>query len=320
MKTIVCAPEADDKKLAAFAARSFGEKAEIVADSSFARAAKKKAAGAFVYFDARIGIERAMELASKLEGVEDCGWGVIDREGWVEDPAALFFAGASDYVGPALFKEGMGPERAEEALAFAGLASVRPEPEDAAEDCFPGWASLEEGKDVRVRFCYAAIGDQKGLVERIGDKRLQKLKEDFAAFLDPWAKECGGIVWIKEHSGCLILFPPQDEGMNPVLAAFRLLLDRALIGYEVFKLEVPLSFRFAFHAGRAQWRKPGETGNVVSEDVNFVFHLGMKAVGDGYILISGEAEKSVPPYLRDLFASSGDFEGRSLIASRKFKE
>ena len=177
-----------------------------------------------------------------------------------------------------------------------------------------------EGADVPVRFCYAAVGNQKSLLERIGEKRLDKLREDFAAFLEPWSKECGGIVWIRETAGSLLLFPPRDEGMNPVLAAFRLLLDRALIGYEVFKLEVPLTFRFAFHAGRTMWRKPGATGSIVAEDVNFVFHLGMKAAGDGYILVSDDARTSIPSSLGDLFAPAGDFEGRSLIASRRFKD
>ena len=81
-----------------------------------------------------------------------------------------------------------------------------------------------------------------------------------------------------------------------------------------------MNFRFAFHSGRTMWRKPGATGSVVSEDVNFVFHLGMKVAGDGYILASADAQKVIPVYLRDLFTGAGDFEGRSLIASRKFKD
>lgn len=319
MTVIICAADPADKKLTAFVARSFPAIAppEILADSAFARTAKKKAACAFVYFEAGLGTERVLELAAKLDGMEPSGWGVLDREGECADPAAWFFAGASDYVGPALFKAGLGADRLENALAYAGMD----EGEDGAEiAAFPGWAALEEGAEVAVRFCYAAIGNQKDLLERIGDKRLDKLREDFAAFLESWSKECGGIVWIRENSGCLVLFPPFDEGMNPVLAAFRLLLDRALIGYEVFKLEVPLTFRFAFHAGRTMWRKPGATGSVVSEDVNFVFHLGTKAAGDGYILASAEAEGAIHDSLRDLFSPSGDFEGRALHASRKFKD
>jgi hypothetical protein len=68
------------------------------------------------------------------------------------------------------------------------------------------------------------------------------------------------------------------------------------------------------------WRKPGATGKIVAEDVNFAFHLGTKAAGDGYILASTDAEGAIPACLRDLFSPAGDFEGRSLLASRRFKD
>ncbi len=322
MRILICAADGEDKKLAAFAARCLSSQggADLIADSAFARSIKKKAPNSFVYFDSGLGKERILELASKLGDLESCAWGVIDRTGESPDPAAFFFAGASDYIGAQLFKPGLGPGRLEEALAFSGLYGAGTGAAKAEQAAFPGWAGLEEGASVPVRFCYAAIGNQKEILERIGEKRLGKLREDFAGFLESWSKECGGIVWIRETAGCLLLFPPRDEGMNPVLAAFRLLLDRALIGYEVFKLEVPLTFRFAFHEGRTMWRKPGATGNIVAEDVNFVFHLGTKAAGDGYVLASAEAAEAIPAYLRDLFAPAGDFEGRALLASRRFKD
>lgn len=327
MNILICAADPADKALSAFAVRSFAAAApyEIVADAAFSRTFRKKAPGAFVYIDAGLGRERVIELASKLEEVECRGWGVFDRKGETADPAAYFFAGASDYVGAALFKSGLGPGRFDGALAFSGPPGDAAPDESAstppvARESFPGWTALEEGADIAVRFCYVAVGRQKELLERIGEKRLDKLREDFAAFLESWSKECGGIVWIRETAGSLLLFPPLDEGMNPVLAAFRLLLDRALIGYEVFRLEVPLSFRFAFHAGRTIWQRPGATGKIVAEDVNFAFHLGSKAAGDGYIVASSEAERVVPASLRDLFSAAGDFEGRNLIASRRFKD
>lgn len=320
MRILICAADGEDKKLTAFAARSLssGGEVEIVADSAFARASKRKAPNSLVYFDAGLGTERILELAGKLGELESCAWGVIDRSGESPDPAAFFFAGACDYIGAQLFKSGFGPDRLDEALAYSGL--VEDEPDEAEAPAFPGWTELKEGASVPVRFCYAAIGNQKENLERIGEKRLGKLREDFATFLESWSKECGGIVWIRETAGCLLLFPPKDEGMNPVLAAFRLLLDRALIGYEVFKLEVPLTFRFAFHAGRTMWRKPGDTGNIVAEDVNFAFHLGTKAAGDGYILVSAEGGGAIPACLGDLFSPAGDFEGRALLASRKFRD
>lgn len=324
MKILVYAADPAERKLASLVAKAApkGMEFEILPLASFPKTYKKKAPGAFVYLDAggdpEIG--RLIEQGSKLGSLEGCSWGVVDRAGAIADPAALFFAGAKDYLGPHLMREGIGTARIERALAFAGLAPGKADSSALPASPFPGWGGLSPGDEVQVRFCYAAVGNQRELLERIGEKRLNKLKEDFATFLQPWAKECGGIEWIRDQSGSLLLFPPRDEGMNPVLAAFRLLLDRALIGYEVFRLETPLTFRFAFHAGATMWRPPGSTGTVVSDDVNFIFHLGTKAADDGAIFISDVAERSVPPCLRDLFAAAGDFEGRRLSASKRFKD
>jgi hypothetical protein len=326
VRIVVYSSELEDKRLVSLLERALPPSfdLEVLPITAFSRGYRKKLPGAFVYIDASgLGNGRLIEMGSKISEVEGCAWGVLDRGGEIPDPASLFFAGAKDYLGPPLLKGGstqgrqLNAARLGAALEFARLGqnkAARPELP------FPGWEGLPENTEIAVRFCYAAVAPQQELLERIGEKRLNKLREDFAAFLGPWSKECNGIVWIKEPAGSLVLFPPRDEGMNPVLAAFRLLLDRALVGYEVFRLEAPLSFRFAFHAGRTMWRRPGATGTIVSEDVNFVFHLGVKLAGDGLITLSTEAERSIPPYLRDLFAASGDFEGRSLLALKRFRD
>jgi class 3 adenylate cyclase len=320
-RIVVYAIDPEDRKLAAAFERSLPPECglELAPLSGFSRSFRKKVPGAMVYLEAA-GLEaaRLAELEEKLREIEGCAWGVIDRGGEIGDPASLFFRGASDYLGPHFFRAGraLGAERLAAALASAGLA---PAPVEAPR-AFPGWSGLEAGAEVSVRFCYAAVAGQGELLERIGEKRLHKLREDFASFLGKWSAECGGIVWIKESTGCLVLFPPGDEGMNPVLAAFRLLLDRALVGYEVFALETPLSFRFAFHTGSTMWRPPGATGTVVSEDVNFIFHLGSKTPSDGAILVSSDAERSIPAFLRDLFSPAGDFEGRPISSSRRLRD
>ncbi len=291
---------------------------EVLPMASFARSYKKKAAGAFVWLDATgLGEDRILGLGARLGEIAYCAWGVADRGGEIGDPGALFFSGASDYLGPKVLKSAVAPERLRSALVFAGLAAPSKASEGAPK-AFPGWASLAVDEDVRVRFCYAALAGQKGLLESIGEKRLNRLREDFASFLEPWSAEYGGIVWIRETQGSLLLFPPEDQGTNPVLAAFRLLLDRALVGYEVFHLETPLAFHFAFHSGTTMWRPPGSTGTVVSDDVNFIFHLGMKTGSEGTILVSQEGAASIPPSLADLFVPQASFEGHRILGSRRF--
>ena len=321
MRVVFFAADPDDRRLGSVLSRARPREVEfeILPLASFSRSYKKKAPGALVYLDAS-GMDevRLLECGARLGELPGCAWGAFDRGGELSDPAAVFRAGGKDYLGPALMKGGFEPSRVAAALAFAGLG---PAPAGAGtESAFPGWTSLNEGDTIDVRFCYAALGAQRELLEQIGEKRLYALRESFNDFLSPWAAEGGGIVWIREAAGSLVLFPPKDEGMNPVLAAFRLILDRAIVGYEVFNLEIPLTFRFAFHAGRTPWRRIGATGTIVAEDVNFVFHLGGKAAQDGSVLVSKAAADSVPACLKDLFVEAGDYEGRSLLASRRFKD
>jgi len=321
MKVLACAADPADRKLAAFLRKALpeGTALEAVSAASFARSFKTKAPGSFIYFLASgLGQRKVLSLASKLDGIGGCAWGVLDPTGESEDPAAYFFAGARDYVGPRLFKSGAGPSRLAAAFDYASRCG------DCADEggkaAFAGWDDLVEGDQVQVRFCHAALADQDGLGERVGETRLGKLREEFAAFLESWSRECGGIVWIRDSVGCLLLFPPEDSVANPVLHAFRLLLDRVLVGYERFHLPAPLSFRFAFHAGRTTWRKPGATGTVVSEDVNYAFHLGRRSSGDGLVVVSQAAEDAIPACLRDLFSPAGSFEGRGIVASRRFED
>jgi class 3 adenylate cyclase len=319
MKLLVVAADPEDRKLAAFLDKyaSSSVKTELLSAASFPRSFKAKAAEAFVYFYLPgLGAKKAAALAAKLSDLDTAFWGVLDPAGEVEDPAALFFAGGRDFIGPKLFKSGIGPSRLKEVLAHASVEHECAEPPPGPSPM--EWEKLTEGETIEARFCYAAVADQENLAERIGEKRLSTLKDEFASFIDSWSRECGGIAWIRDSGGCLLLFPPNDIQTSPLVSAFRLLLDRIVVGYEVFHLPAPISFRFAFHAGRTVWRKPGATGTVVSDDVNFVFHLGQRIDGDGRIIVSESALASIPVCIRDLFSPAGSFEGRALHASRRF--
>lgn len=287
---------------------------ETMAISSLKRSVERRA-DRFVYLDARgLGNEALLEAAAWLSGRSEIAWGVLDPDGAVADPAALFFAGAADYLGPGVLP--VDETRLRCALARAHRDDEAPEPEQARS--FPGWSKLREGKEYDFLFCHAAIGEADRLRDAIGEKRLAKLRESFAAHMAEIAEGLDGKAWILESHGLLLVFPPKATSDSPVLAAFELLLDRALVGYEVFKLEVPLTFRFAFHAGKAPWRPPGATGTVVSEDVNFIFHLANRGGHDGRITLSAACADAIPPQLSDIFLPGSAFEGYDTLVSRRF--
>lgn len=290
----------------------------------------RKVAPQMVYFDADAAeLDRIVELGAKA--ALRSPWGVIDRNGRISDPAGLFHAGASDYLGPGLLRgtKVLDQGRLTRVAEFQGEGqSPRTEPlsgcgegtKAASPRHFPGWNKLKVETCYPFTFCYVAIADQQDLLARLGEKRIDALRDEFSAFIAAWAEELGGRLWIRDATSNLLLFP-SGEGRreNPAICAFKLLMDRVLLGYERFRLAHPMSFRFAFHVGDAPWRLPGKTGTVVSEHVNFIYHFGMKAVPDGTIGVSETAAELLHPGLRELFLEGKPFEGRRTWYSRRIR-
>ncbi len=292
--------------------------------SSAGRTVKTKTAERIVYFDAD-----ALAPAKMRELGEKSGrpWGAIDRTGIVEDPAALFHAGAADYLGPPLCAAGS--ILTEERARSIGALPQRREGAGACADAesgaagreappFPGWSKLKAETCYPFVFVFAALGDQKGIGARLGERRLDKLRADFSSLMENWAEESGGLLWIKDAASNLLLFPAAEERFKTVPGLLKFQLNRLLVGYEQLRMEHAVSFRFAVHSGEAPWRKPGSTGTVVSEHVNFIYHLGMKAVADGALGVSDNAFPLIPPAFADLFRDGPLFEGRRVKHSKDF--
>jgi hypothetical protein len=90
-------------------------------------------------------------------------------------------------------------------------------------------------------------------------------------------------------------------------------------GFENLGLSIPVHFTFALHYGKTVYHKPGTTGTVISDAVNFIFHVGTKRAEPGRLTVSGETPAGViPEGLEDMFLKAGEFEGRSIVHSRRF--
>ena len=66
------------------------------------------------------------------------------------------------------------------------------------------------------------------------------------------------------------------------------------------------------------YRDVGETGDVVSEDVNFVYHLGAKHTRPGELTMTRTAFSFVPSGLQGIFIDRGTFEGHEIRGMRRF--
>ncbi|MDR2072894.1 MAG: hypothetical protein LBP60_05640 [Spirochaetaceae bacterium] len=275
----------------------------------------------------------AKKTATQLKKrCKDTPWGIIDPRGSSKDPALWFFAGASDYLGPGALA-GVDPKR----LSAAALWRQGPQEDSAREKRpgagiglpktgiklpggrIPGWKEIPTGKLMPFYLLYCSLQGKNNLTTRFGEEAYSQLHKRFLAHLSQSFQKAEGLVWMDSGKDCLMLIPPKTKNAEEaVVACIRLLLSVPIITIETLNLNVPVNFIFALHYGAVKYKPPGKTGTVVSDAVNFIFHLGTKQAESGRLTISGEIpDNTIPKALEDWFVSAGEYEGRQIWQTKK---
>jgi hypothetical protein len=265
-------------------------------------------------------------------------WGIIDPRGSIKDPAALFFEGASDYLGPDFFKgqaidssrikkaclwraAGHAGGTAAKAVKAAGPAEL---PKTGiklpAAGIFPGWKNMRAGKTMPFYLLYCSLQGKTALNSRLGETAYVQLHQRFLAYLHQNFQEADGLVWIDSGEDCLFLLPPKAKCAEAAAkACIRMLVSTPLVVVETLNLKIPANFVFALHYGSTNYSPPGKTGTVVSDAVNYIFHLGTKKAEPGRLTVSDELpDGTIPQALEDFFITTKEFEGRKIRHTRKF--
>ena len=295
------------------------------------------------------------ELVDELSGKPGICWAVLDRLGQVDDPARLFFLGASDYLSPAAAAGGAEKSRFKQVEALF-LARVRGKEEnkkiskfsrtensDSADKSssgktgktartaktgkdgkagkpaavFPGWSKIKEEREYEFLFFYADLPEAESIRKVQGEKRYIKIKEDFITAVNSLVKQVDGRVWMINGPSVLALLPPANAD-RAFLLFIETLLGRSLFVYEKLGLISPTALSFAFHCGKSLWQQPGKTGHIISEDVNFIHHLGHKYAGKNLIYVSDSAYDLINGPGRHFLKQKGNFENHTIYCSKKF--
>jgi hypothetical protein len=96
------------------------------------------------------------------------------------------------------------------------------------------------------------------------------------------------------------------------VCGLRILLSSIFYDVEESLLPGRLSFRMALSLGATVYHEH-DTGRIVSDAINSIFHLGQRFTPPGQFLLTAEAYDLVPPALREFFLPSGTFEGRRIL-------
>jgi hypothetical protein len=260
-------------------------------------------------------------------------WGIIDPKGSIKDSSALFFAGASDYLGPSALK-------VVDVKHFKAAASWRITQGDEVKDGenaavpallpktgiklpagkFPGWKALPSGKVMNFYLLYCSLHAKTALNALLGEAAYTQLYQRMIVYLKQQFQEAECQLWIDSGKDCLFLLPPKLKCAGAAITScIRMLLSAPLIANETFNLRVAVNFVFALHYGSVSYHPPGKTGTVVSDAMNFIYHLGAKKTEIGRIAVSSELpDGSIPAPLEDFFVSNGSFENRKIWHTKKF--
>ena len=260
-------------------------------------------------------------------------WGIIDPKGSSPDPALFFFEGGGDYIGPAVLKTGLSKKRFALALSRPTSGKAAASGKKADDDGkvksktvklpvgkFEGWKSIRIGTEGTFFFLFVSLSGKSNFRSMLGDAAFAAMRLRLREVLQQGLSGTDALLWMETEQNSIFLVPPRKiNGMAVIEAALKLLANSHLVAVEKLGLTSPVEFTFVLHYGETLFQAPGKTGAIISESVNYIFHLATKRAEPSRLTISCDVpEDAFPDGLKDLFLSVGTFEGVPIKHSKRF--
>lgn len=278
----------------------------------------------FLYVDAdgmdSRGFKRRL---TRLRDERPYRFGIIDRTNAIRDVAELFHYAAADYVGKALLADGLTTARLRRVVEYDPAPVARRAgnhvPEHEQHRFVPSgsdWSGVMDGREYTFVMLYAGIDGAEELRRTSSESFLSSLRASFTGLLERAFADNQARVWMWKEEEGLLLMPFDGRELDVVVPALRLKLNQVLINAEQLAQYGEISWRLAVHLGNTTYRASGRTGDIVSESVNFVFHLGSRFVDSGGLAVTAPCLDLVPDGIRPLLDHRGSFESIDVYALR----
>jgi len=262
--------------------------------------------------------------------------GIIDSKSAATDPASFFHAGAFDYIGKKQLQEGINQKRiknilsAKEQISAAAGAEKKNEKfqkmlpslnkkEFSAKLVPDGeWKKVKTGEEYVFYFLYTEIDLTADWKRKGGQAFLKQIKEVFYNYIKHHIETINGKIWMWNEFGGLILFPYTKKYHDVAITASKLIANAPIASCEDFPFKTEISYKFALHVGETVYKDRGKTGTIVSDAINYTFHLGQKFTKPGSFYLTEDVYNRMQPCLRELFLPEGVFENKNILRLRKF--
>ncbi|MBN2535860.1 MAG: hypothetical protein JXB88_23470 [Spirochaetales bacterium] len=304
-------------------------KVSIFGVSEFKKECKVCKKQLLVYIDIS-GLDEGYEKTLKfLARKENFFFGVVDCSGKIKDVAECFFLGAVDYIRKIETNEEFYIKRFSRVFKymtkyrkdFVPVAGNERKPEqNNAIYKIPvnGWQGITSGNEYAFSIMFIEIDGEKELEKKYGRKNYKKALSTFINYIRKHISVFNGRIWFWLSGGGIILFPFDGVKCPAVLCGFRLKLYKHIYDVEESPFPSSISFRIALHIGNLLYFT-GDTGEIISETINSVFHVGKIFAEPDNFYITSEVFSFAPAQLKDYFIDAGKFEGRNVLRMKHYR-
>ncbi len=195
------------------------------------------------------------------------------------------------------------PDRAPHGLA------VKESPRD--------WKNLQTGREYTFGVLHIMLDVPANTIR---DTSVGFINSSIDAFQDAIMEIVGphgGRLWFwKEYSG-VILFPYDGLRCDAILAAMRIMLRRIFWQAEHKTNYITKHFRMSLHLGNLVYEEGGSRETLVSDLVNYLFHLGTKFTNPGEFVFTADIGHCCPQGLRSCFVHQGTYRDHEIWRMRR---
>ena len=282
----------------------------------------------YYYIDVNDLPQKEIDNLMEKIRVEKLNIGIIDPKGKIKDPASLIFKGFFDYLGKDVIKRLLQSQeldfsRIESAINFhknrltvSNFKKGKEKLEKEVNFC-SNWKEVKEGKEYLFWILFIVVDNVDRLKESISNEYRKYLFARFKEFVRKIVKKGNGRIWIWNEHGGVVLFPYNGIDIDAIATSIRLIMNRRIFSFEL-KDSFDLYYRLALHRGKTIYKKRGETGTIISDDINKVFHLGLDFANRSGFYITEAAMKLLPRRAINAFEDLGIYEGLRIFKFRDF--
>lgn len=281
-----------------------------------------------VYVDISGMTEEKKKTVNYLSKKENIFFGIIDStEQDSENINELYLSGAVDFINKPDINRIITEKRIKNITAYLNkyrtdfikenLSDTSSKIEKKNYIISPnGWNSIVSGNDYTFIIMFIELDGIENMKKNYGKKNLQIALSTFRKYIEKNLEPFDGKIWMWSGFGGIILFPFDGQECKSLISGFRIILFKHIYDVEDSLFPHFISFRVAQHLGTITYKK-NDTGNIISDNLNSIFHLGRIYAKPGYFYITEDILNYSPKPLKPYFIPSGIFENHKIYKMKK---